>query len=114
MNKKNEYFIKSNWTTCLKNQLQDFKINLTGAEFYISLYEYAKGGELFFPDTLFCKVGGCFNNYTSTYIRKILNMMERRGLINKSRKQHPRLDHMHLIRFIKFNVHPKKKVDWNR
>lgn len=114
MNEKNEYFTKSNWTNCLRNQLQNFNVNLTEIEMYVSLYEYAKGGALFLPDIIFPKVGGCFNNYAPIYIKKILNIMKMVGLINKSRKQDPDLDHKHSVRFIEFNVHPKKKVDWSR
>lgn len=114
MQNKNEYFTKSNWINCLKRQLQDLNINLIQIEIYISLYEYAKGGALFFPTSIFTKVGGSFNNYAPVYLKKVINSMQTSDLINKSRKQDPSVNHNYSVRFIEFNVHPKKQVDWNR
>ncbi len=107
-------FSEENWATCLEDQLALKGIPQPENFLYRSLYRYAKGRNIFLPDYEFKKV----NSYTKEAIGRSISRNIRRlhklNLITLDLRPNPNNKNLRRVRFIEFNVHPKKKVIWSK
>jgi hypothetical protein len=107
-------FSEENWATCLEDQLALKGVPQNENFLYRSLYRYAKGGNIFLPDREFKKV----NHYTKKAIGRSISRNIRRlhklNLIKLDLKTNPENENLRRVRFIEFNIHPKKKVIWSK
>jgi len=115
MNYELEIFQQENWKSCLEKQLENLENVLVPDNYlYTSLYEYAKGGSVFLPDSELGGINGYTKNGNKKHISQCILRLEKLNLITLEYKPNPDNKNLRRVRFIEFKVHPKKKVKWSK